>query len=224
MVLVVQDDPVLREEVLVPQLAQHGFLAIGIELTKDLFRCSVATPPDMVILDTTLPDGDGFSSSRWLRDYFPTTGIVLLTGNESSDDGVRSLQHGADAYVPKPVEVPLLIATLHSVYRRIAHARLGPAAPGRWGLGVDGWHLLTPTGLTIPLTRTERALMVELMGRSGALASREQLIGAMTDNAFDYDPHRLDSLIHRIRRKVIKISGRSLPLTSVHGEGYVFTC
>jgi DNA-binding response OmpR family regulator len=65
---------------------------------------------------------------------------------------------------------------------------------------------------------------VKLMERYGALVTREQLIGALTDNAFDYDPHRLDSLIHRIRRKVIKISGRSLPLTSVHGEGYVFTC
>jgi DNA-binding response OmpR family regulator len=51
---------------------------------------------------------------------------------------------------------------------------------------------------------------------------RETLIAALTDNVHDFDPHRIDSMIHRLRRKVADATGAQLPLLAVHGEGYVF--
>jgi DNA-binding response OmpR family regulator len=50
---------------------------------------------------------------------------------------------------------------------------------------------------------------------------REALIGALTRDVYDFDTHRLDSLIHRLRKKVLNVIGEPLPLNAVHGEGYV---
>jgi DNA-binding response OmpR family regulator len=60
-----------------------------------------------------------------------------------------------------------------------------------------------------------------MMAAAGKLVTRVQIIDALTSDVHEFDPHRLDSLIHRLRRKVNSTSGEALPLTSVHGEGYV---
>jgi DNA-binding response OmpR family regulator len=53
------------------------------------------------------------------------------------------------------------------------------------------------------------------------VVTRDALIGALTTNIHGYDPHRLDSLIHRIRKKVLRVLGTPLPLNAVPGQGYV---
>jgi DNA-binding response OmpR family regulator len=63
---------------------------------------------------------------------------------------------------------------------------------------------------------------MRLVSAAGKLVTREQLIAAMTSNVYDFDPHRLDSLIHRLRKKVASACEDALPLTSVPYEGYVF--
>ncbi|WP_081280983.1 helix-turn-helix domain-containing protein [Stenotrophomonas maltophilia] len=79
-------------------------------------------------------------------------------------------------------------------------------------LSDDGWLLSCPAGNRIALTKTERLLLHCLARSPGRVVTREQLIGSLTDNIHDYDPHRLESLLHRLRRKVRSASGRALPL------------
>jgi DNA-binding response OmpR family regulator len=219
-VALLEDDALLRERILLPGLANFGFVATGMETAAELRRHLDTHAADIVVLDVGLPDGDGFSITRELRTRFPGIGIVMLTGRGETPDRVRGLTEGADAYLAKPVEIELLAATLHSLARRLRNLPL-PAADKRWQLDANGWCLVSPSGRSVPLTKTERRISHSLMAAAGEIVTRDALIAGLTDNIYDFDTHRLDSMIHRLRRKVADACGEPLPLVAVHGEGYV---
>jgi DNA-binding response OmpR family regulator len=222
-VALLEDDELLRDRVLIPRLSEYGFAVTGFPVAAGLHAHLESEIPEIVVLDVGLPDQDGFSVARQLRARFPEIGIVMLTAMGEISDRIRGLSDGADAYLSKPVEIALLAATLHSVARRVLSAAGNTAtASGHWRLDVDGWCLLSPSGRSAALTATERRVLMRLFSAAGKLVTREQLIAAMTSNVYDFDPHRLDSLIHRLRKKVASACEDSLPLISVPGEGYVF--
>lgn len=220
-VALLEDDAVLRERILLPGLANFGFAAIGLDTAAALHQCLKATAFDIVVLDVGLPDADGFSVASEIRAAFPDLGIVMLTGRGETPDRVRGLSQGADAYLAKPIEIDLLAATLHSLARRLRGAPV-PSAARRWHLDANGWCLMSPSGGTVALTKTERRVVERLALTPGQVVARDVLIAVLTSNVHDFDPHRLDSLIYRLRRKVADACGEPLPLTAVHGEGYVF--
>lgn len=219
-VVLLEDDVLLRERVLLPGLANYGFVATGMDTVAELERHLDTDPKtDLVVLDVGLPDADGFSVAGDLRRRFPGIGILMLTGRREIPDQIRGLSEGADAYLTKPVDIALLAATLHSVARRLQDL---PSAR-HWHFDTNHWFLVSPRGCTVALTRAERRIVCRLFETQGTLVPREALIAALTDNVFDFNPHRLDSLISRLRRKVTETCGETLPLAAVHGEGYVLT-
>jgi DNA-binding response OmpR family regulator len=220
-IVLIEDDALLRDRILLPGLANYGFAVDGLETAAELERHLLARVTDIVVLDVGLPDADGFEVARGLRQRFADIGIVMLTGRGETPDRVRGLSQGADAYLSKPVEIELLAATLHTLARRV-HRAPPVAAVQAWRLDAHGWCLLTPVGESIALTKTERRLLQPLVAAGGNVVVRETLIAALTDNVHDFDPHRIDSMIHRLRRKVADACGAQLPLLAVHGEGYVF--
>ncbi|TWI06343.1 DNA-binding response OmpR family regulator [Luteimonas cucumeris] len=219
-IALLEDDAMLRERILLPGLANFGFAVVGTATAAALHDHLNTHAVDMVVLDVGLPDQDGFTVARNVRAAYPEIGIVMLTGRAATPDRVRGLSEGADAYLSKPVEIELLAATLHSLARRL---RDTPAqvAPKRWQLDANGWCLVSPSGRTVALTKTERRVVDRLTMIPGQLVTRDELIAALTDNVYDFDAHRLDSLVYRLRRKVADSCGEVLPLNAVHGEGYV---
>ncbi|WP_228884181.1 response regulator transcription factor [Stenotrophomonas rhizophila] len=224
-IVVLEDDRVLRDCVLLPRLRDHGFAVDGLASAAELLACLQQQPVDIAVIDAGLPDADGFELVQSLRRRYPPLGLLMLTGRASVTDQMRGLSSGADAYLAKPVDISLLAATLHSLARRLREGRQ-PAAEavpdGGWRLDAGGWRLLSPLGCGVNLTRSERPLLQRLIAATGEVVLREELISTLTDDVFEFDTHRLDSMIHRLRRKVANGCGLPLPLTSVHGEGYVF--
>jgi DNA-binding response OmpR family regulator len=218
-VLLLEDDELLRDRVLVPGLRQFGFMVEAIGHAADLDRLVRQQIPDIVVLDVGLPDRSGFDVARQLRADMAGVGIVMLTARGETTDRIRGLIEGADAYLSKPVDIDLLAATLHSLARRL-HTPV-PSATDAWRLDSDGWCLLSPAGETVALTQTESRLLAPLLLADNKVVTRDALIGALTTNIHGYDPHRLDSLIHRIRKKVLRVLGTPLPLNAVPGHGYV---
>lgn len=219
-VLMLEDDVLLRDHVLAPQLQRFGF---DVEAVGSLAASVPYTQiqwPDILIIDVGLPDADGFELIGKLRAQLGDVGIVMLTGRNTTADRVRGLTGGADAYLSKPVDVDLLAATLYSVARRLRPSQ-PKAIQGRWRLDADGWCLLSPSGGVVALTRTEGRLLAKLFEKPNQAISRDALIAVLTTNIYDFDPHRLDSLIHRLRKKVQRVLQVPLPLNAVHGEGYV---
>jgi DNA-binding response OmpR family regulator len=219
--LLIEDDALLRDRVLTPRLTQFGFEVMAIGHVAQMTQAIERRKPDIVLLDIGLPERDGFEIARTLRTQFADIGIVMLTGRSETTDRVRGLSEGADAYLSKPVEIDVLVATLHSVARRLRPSMPHAAVAGTWKLDSDDWLLIAPSGGRVILSKTERRLLEELMKQPNQVVVRDTLIGAITDDVVAFDPHRLDSLIHRLRRKVLAAVGEPLPLNAVHGQGYL---
>jgi len=96
-----------------------------------------------------------------------------------------------------------------------------PAGPRRWRLGAEGWRLHAPSDRSVALSRSERRLLERLFAADGEPVSREQLIADLGESRHEFDPHRIEMLVHRLRRKVAAELGEPLPLRSVRGSGYV---
>ncbi|WP_266158259.1 response regulator transcription factor [Dyella silvatica] len=221
-VLVAEDDAELRDQVLVPGLRAFGFDVVGVGTAADLYRAIVGDRYRLVVLDIRLPDEDGFTVARHLRSV-SDIGIIMLTGLDSTADHVRGLQEGADVYLTKPIDLEVVAASLHSLSRRIDAASPGVAtAPALgWRVEAGGWRLLAPNGVLVALSMAERLIVKRLIGSAGAPVARDVLIDELAVHIEEFDPSRLDMLIHRLRRKVVAKTGQELQLTAVRRIGYM---
>lgn len=224
-VAVVEDDDELRERVLVPGLQDFGFEAHGLRDAAALYRAMPGTAFDLAILDVGLPQEDGFAIARRLRETRAMTiGIVMLTGRHGASDRVRGLDEGSDAYLAKPIEIEVLAATLHSLLRRMRADAIPPPLDMReWRLESDGWSLRCPDGVAVALTLPERRVLTRLFAADGEPVARDALIADLTDDIYAFDPHRLEMLVHRLRRKIEDRTGSAPPLRAARGTGYAFT-
>ena len=218
-IALVEDDAELRDAILAPALVDAGFEVAAFGSAAALYRSLLHRSFDVVVLDLTLPDEDGFEVARYLRSL-SSIGIVMLTGRGGSPDRVRGLRQGADAYLTKPLDIDLLTATLHSLSRRLEPSEAGTSR-GRWQLGDGDWNLLTPDGDCIDLTASERSILRTLFNADGQPVRIEivDVAGQAGDQFLAL--HRLEMLVHRLRRKVAAGSRQALPLRAVRGKGYV---
>jgi len=223
-VAVVEDNHELREGVLLPELISAGFDATGMSTALELYRSMLDTNYDLVLLDIGLPDDDGLDIAKRLRSLSPTLGIVMLSGYNAPNDRVVGLAIGADAYLTKPADMSEVVATLRNLARRIA-SEPAPADPGagRCSLDPRGRRLPTPSGVKAPLNLGQRHGVGLLAAAEGMPVRREMLIAKLVENVHDFDPHRLEVLVYRLRTKCSRKGGEELPLSTVRGIGYALT-
>lgn len=221
-VAVLEDDVALREDILVPQLAHNGFDVEGFGSSAELYRRMVAVPFEMLLLDLRLPDEDGLEVARYLRKVSPT-GIVMLTGSATQTERIRGLTEVVDAWLTKPVDIDVLAATLHSVARRLRPdaPAIRNAGAAEWRLSASGWRLYAPDERSVQLNLMERQLLTQLFAAAGEPVGHDELIGGLAASAENFDRHRLEILIHRLRRKVESRLGIPVPLRAVRGIGYL---
>jgi two-component system, OmpR family, response regulator PhoP len=228
-VFVLEDDLELRQHLLLPALRDHGFRAEGAATAAELYRTLHTQRFDLLILDIGLPDEDGITVAKHLRPR-SDMGIVMLSGHSERQLHLDALHSGADSFLAKPVDVGLLIATVHAVARRVSsqggikEAASAVTPTSRWQLTDHDWLLVSPHGETVTLTPTERYVAIALATGNNSPVSRDQLMRALPCDIHDFDPHRIDAIIYRLRRKVYEITGTTLPLFTVRGSGYRFAC
>ncbi len=222
-IIVVEDDPALREEtVLSLQLA--GLVAVGAadgRMLDQLMNANLVGPVDLVVLDVGLPGASGLEIAAQLATRSPPVGIVMLTGRGLTDERVQGLQQGADAYLVKPADPRELVATVQAVRRRMQQT----PAPDGWRLGGGARTLSYGQALpALPLTDLQSRLLLGFRQVPvGQTVGREVLITALGQDAHEADPHRLETLVSRLRQKVRAHWGQDLPLQAVPGQGYALT-
>ncbi|RZS91017.1 two-component system OmpR family response regulator [Motilibacter rhizosphaerae] len=173
---------------------------------------------DAVVLDGQLPDRDGFSVCRQLRDEGRWMPVLMLTGRQSVDDRVAGLDAGADDYLTKPFALPELQARLRAVTRREAKER--PTVLTVGDLVLDpGSREVRRGDAGIELTAKEFALLREFMANAGQVLSRQELIERVWDFAYDGDSNVVDVYVRYLREKVDRPFGRQ-DLQTVRGAGY----
>ncbi|MDH5835097.1 response regulator transcription factor [Luteimonas kalidii] len=219
---VVEDDAELREQLMLPALRRAGFDVTGLESALQFYRLWAGAPFDLVLLDVGLPDDDGVEVARHLRGLSPDLGIVLCTGHGRGADRLRGLRAGVDAYLVKPLDMEEVVETVRNVHRRLAGGESSAdGAAGGWRLDRQGWSLRAPSGVSVDLNHAERQIVGVLATRPNQPVSRETLIRHLTGDVDGFDPHRLEMLVYRLRRKCQDAAGEPLPLKAVRGLGYV---
>ncbi|MBM7132245.1 response regulator transcription factor [Dyella mobilis] len=228
-VLVLEDNAELRQQILLPGLRDYGFRVHGAGTAAELHRIMSKQHLDIVILDVGLPDDNGFNVAQRLRSL-SDIGIVMLTGNDGRQHHLAALQNGADFYLTKPVDLDVLAATLHNLARRLSPASLirdampDATQPPRWRLEAGCWRFVSPKGKVLALTAAEQCVAATLAAENGTPVSRDSLIQALALKVHNFDPHRLEMMIHRWRRKAISSTGEALPLITLRGNGYMLAC
>lgn len=192
-----------------------------------LYGSLLRTGADLVVLGE-LADQNVLAVTEVLGEMAIPVGIVVLTTDSLRESRLQLLQGGADACLSKPVDFRELLVIVESLLRRlqIPSGHVLQAAEKHkvatyWHLSDDGWTLVSPESLAIPLTARERLFMQRLFSVQGVAVSREELVHSLGEDIYHYDFHRLDALVSRLRRKVSDV-GVNFPLRAVRGKGYLF--
>ena len=184
---------------------------------------------DLIILDVMLPDGDGFSLCRKLRDAGDYTPVIMLTARNSADDRVRGLNTGADDYLAKPFELAELLARVRSALRRRGwEAR--DATTGsergvlRFGQAVINFdtHEATVFDKPVRLTQLELDLLYYFSRHPNRVLMREDLLEQVWKLRNAPNTRSVDNFIVRLRKYFEPAPDKPVHFLSHRGAGYKF--
>ncbi|HUO69851.1 MAG TPA: response regulator transcription factor [Solirubrobacteraceae bacterium] len=217
-VLVVDDEPqIVRGLKIILRSAGYAVEAAG---TKDEALASLAArPPDALVLDLVLPDGEGVEVCEEVRRWSKLP-IVVLSAVGDEREKVRALDAGADDYVTKPFGTDELLARLRAVLRRSAEAGGDP----RLELGelVIDLHdrRVTRAGVEVHLTPIEYELVRVLAQHQGRLVTHRQLLQEVWGPEYGDETHYLRVHVAHIRAKLEVDPSRPQYLITEPGVGY----
>jgi two-component system, OmpR family, copper resistance phosphate regulon response regulator CusR len=178
---------------------------------------------DIVVLDVMLPGRDGLDVCREIRRAGKSMPVLMLTARDGTDARIDGLDSGADDYVTKPFDFRELLARLRALTRR----RALPLAPERLDVGpltIDTrTRELFVTGVAVPLTAREFALLEHLARRHGSVVSRREIARHVWDDSYDPLSNVIDVYVQRLRRK-IDVPGQPSLIRARRGEGYQLLC
>jgi DNA-binding response OmpR family regulator len=222
-VLLVEDEASIAEP-FARALEREGFTARTAATAAAARALFARERPDLVLLDLTLPDGDGRDLCReWRRDT--QVPIIMLTARGTETDRVVGLELGADDHVVKPFSVAEVVARIRAVLRRAAPAPERPGAPVRVALGelvVDGaTRTATLRGSDLALTRKEFDLLARLARDAGRVVTREDLMADVWDENWFGSTKTLDVHVGFLRRKLGDDAADPRFLRTVRGVGFM---
>ncbi|QKW31003.1 response regulator transcription factor [Streptomyces seoulensis] len=220
-VLVVDDDPDLAE-VLSGALRYQGWEVRTAEDGARAVAEARALLPDAVVLDLMLPDTDGLTVLRRLREVRPDVCVLLLTARDAVEDRIAGITAGGDDYVTKPFSLEEVIARLRGLLRRAGMARRSADGPrltvGDLVMDEDAREV-TRAGELIELSPTEYQLLRLLMRNPRRVLGKTQILDRVWSYDFGGQAHVVELYISYLRKKVD--AGREPMIHTVRGAGYV---
>lgn len=201
-ILLVEDDDAIAEP-LACALEREGFEPLLAATLREGLERAGADDPSLVLLDLSLPDGDGRDLCRELRRGSDVP-IVILTARGTETDRIVGLELGADDYVVKPFSSGELVARIRAILRRAAGAGASAPAVRRVGdLEVDEpARRCTVRGDEVPLTVKEFDLLARLAREPGRVVPRTELMTDVWDQNWWGSTKTLDVHVSSLRRKL----------------------
>lgn len=218
MIYLVEDDESIRELVLYT-LQTTGLQAKGFACAKDFWAEMKKEQPRLALLDIMLPDEDGLTILRKLRENASTSRlpVIMLTAKGTEYDKVVGLDSGADDYIPKPFGMMELVARVKALLRRSEPEQKS----GIYQVGpivVDlGKHSVKVNNEPVTLTFKEFELLCYLMENEGIVLTRDQLLSKIWGYDFDGETRTVDVHIRTLRQK---IGTASSYIETIRGVGY----
>ncbi|MFJ3175336.1 response regulator transcription factor [Streptomyces roseus] len=219
-VLVVDDEPDLTE-VLGAALQADGWAVRTSGDAADALSTAARFEPDLVVLDWMLPDLDGLSLLRALRERRPGMCVLFLTARDAVEDRIAGITAGGDDYVTKPFSLEEVLARLRGLMRRAGMAQAAPSTRLVVGdLAMDEEaREVTRNGKIVELSRTEFELLRFLMRNPRRVLSKQQILDRVWSYDFGGRAHVVELYISYLRKKID--AGLPPLIHTVRGVGYV---
>jgi two-component system response regulator CpxR len=220
-ILLIEDDVNLAE-MLAEYLTLEGYVVLRALTGRSGLERLGAREFALIILDVMLPDSDGFSVLRNIRER-SSVPIILLASRPAVSDLVRGLDDGADDYVPKPFTPVELLARMRAILRRG-----DPARTNRSPLDIDDLHLdhgsrmVERCGEPIACTGAEFDVLRMLIAQAGTILTRETLSRAALGRLPYPGDRAIDNIVSALRKKLGTRAGRKDRFRSIRNVGYIY--
>lgn len=218
-IMIVEDDEVVCRELRV--LLENAMYEVAAVTDFDQVVPQIAgADPDLVLLDINLPGCSGYDVCMQLRETLAVP-VIFLTGRTDSMDELNGILKGADDYITKPYQAPILLARIGAVLKR---TKRGLAGEGTQlvcrgvMLDVAGCFLVCG-GKRTELTKTEMKLLHRLFLRQGGYVSRMELVEYLWENQIFIDDNTLSVHMTRLRGK-LREAGAGELIETRRGMGY----
>jgi len=232
-ILVVEDEAHLAEGIRF-NLELEGYrvetVADGLAAAERLAPASPPGPgslPDLVIRDAMLPGLGGFQIAQRMREAGNYAPVLMLTAKGLPEDVVQGLEAGADDYLPKPFDLPVLLARVKGLIRRRDWTRGRPDVPesARIGESEVDFHgfEIRRGGETVRLTLLEATLLKLLVQRRGQVVSKAEILEKVWNLDPETETRAVDNFVMRLRRHLGDDPRAPKHLETVRGAGYRLT-
>ena len=217
-ILIVDDDPELREA-LMEQLSLHEeFEAVAAENGSKGVQAAKASQIDLVIMDVGLPDIDGREAVRILHKNGFKAPVIMLTAHDTDSDTILGLESGANDYVAKPFRFAVLLARIRAQLRQHEASEDAVFTIGPYAFRPSSKMLLNQ-GNKVRLTEKETSILRYLFRAGQKPVSRETLLQEVWGYNSGVTTHTLETHIYRLRQKIEKDAAAPIILVS-ESRGY----
>jgi len=222
-ILIVEDE-VKIAQILVDYLKNAGFKVDVLASGKSAVETIQQSSPDFVILDLMLPEKDGMTICREVR-QFSNVPIMMLTARVDEIDRLMGLEIGADDYVCKPFLPREVVARVKTILRRVTPGPVSSETKGSQlsyrsiSLRPDKYLCLVMDE-RIELTPVEFRLLQIMVSQPGRVFSRDNLMEASYPDGRVVSDRTVDSHVKNLRKKVLAVAGSEDLIHSVYGVGY----
>ncbi|WPB58804.1 response regulator [Xylophilus sp. GOD-11R] len=222
--MLVEDDPGLRAA-LARTLLRRGFEVREFADGRSALDAWVAEPPDILVLDLSLPGLDGLEVLAGGRKRGLTTPVLLLTARATVGDRVMGLNAGADDYLPKPFDLDELEARIRAIARRRpagTPANAAAADPGVLHAGALRYDKFSGAiycrDEPLELAPRELTLLQALIQQPGRAVAKERLFELVFPGAAEVQYEAIEVVAYRLRKK---LAGTGTALVTLRGLGYL---
>ncbi|HEY9526083.1 MAG TPA: response regulator transcription factor [Anaerolineales bacterium] len=224
LILVVEDEASIAEVVSL-YLKRAGYSAQIASDGRQAMTFFERRKPDLVILDLMLPEVDGLSVARWLRER-SNVPIIMLTARRAEIDRITGLELGADDYVVKPFSPQELVSRVRAVMRRLGREQAD--VEHEQNLSFEELHIdprsrvVTLKEMPVELTVKEFDMLYLLARHPKQVFTREKLLERVWGGAQYIDPGTVTVHVRRLREKIEDDPSHPKRLLTVWGVGYKF--